>query len=183
MENDFYEGLIKHQEETYQQVINQYSKLLWAVAATVLINHHAADIEEIVSDVFIRLWQDPKKYDPEKGSLKTYLALMTKSMAINKVKKNNRNPFRLVDEKEAHQEKIEQEQNWQILYSAIQQLEEPAKEIIIRRFFYEEKPKIIQQNMNISAKEIDNYLYRGKKKLRKILGDKNYLKEVENYGR
>ncbi|WP_265459292.1 sigma-70 family RNA polymerase sigma factor [Enterococcus sp. HY326] len=182
-EEELYLGLLEHDERAYQQVMQDYTKLLWAIAASVLNDKNrfsAMDIEEVVSDVFIRLWQYPEKFNPSKGSLKSYLTVMAKSLAINKYRQNQKkNVLQLIDNQEAKEQAIAlAEEDWSELYSAIQLLEEPFKEIIIRRFFYEEKPKEIRQRMKLSSKEVDNFLYRGKQKLKRILGDREYLKEV-----
>lgn len=140
-EEELYIGLMNQEQEVYQQLIEQYAKLLWAVASTILTDYHVTDIEEIVSDVFIRLWQAPKKYCPEKGSLKSYLVVMTRSMALNKLKQNKRMHVTNFEEEEWTEEIIEQKTDWKELYSAIQQLPEPAKEIIVRRFFLRRKTK------------------------------------------
>ncbi|MDE6389243.1 MAG: hypothetical protein K2L82_15735 [Lachnospiraceae bacterium] len=51
-------------------VIQKYSKLLWKIAASVLINAASVqDVEECVADVFIYLWHYPEKYDPDKAVL------------------------------------------------------------------------------------------------------------------
>lgn len=72
-------------ELAFEAVVHEYSKLCWVIAYSILGKQTPeAEIEELVSDVFLRLWKHPDKYDPEKGSLKNYLVLMTKSMAINK---------------------------------------------------------------------------------------------------
>ena len=40
------------------------------------------------------------------------------------------------------------------------------KDILIRRYFYEQKPKEIARALDLSVKQVDNYLYRSKQKLR-----------------
>lgn len=165
--------LLRRNEKDYQLLIQQYGKLCWAVAASILSGPHASrmDIEELVSDVFFRFWKQPEKYDPERGSLKNYLALMTKSMALNALKKLRREAVLPLEEGWEKADVTMPEPDWQGLYTAIQQLEEPTREIMIRRFFYNEKPARIRQKMHLSSKEVDNRLYRGKKKLRSLLED------------
>lgn len=188
MENELvYAKLLNRDEDAFQQVINDYSKLLWAVAATVITSKTQTavmDIEEVVSDTFVRLWQNPEKFKPEKGSLKNYLAVITRSLAINKIKKNQRNIVSLFDEDviKTIEVPVVEEREWQALYDAIATLQEPTREIFIRRFFYNEKPSTIHQEMNLSSKQVDNLLYRGKRKLQEKLDYQNFVKEILDYG-
>ena len=58
--------------EAIQTVMNAYAKLVWSVAGAVLGQAASIqDVEECVADVFIYLWQNPDKFDPERGKLKT----------------------------------------------------------------------------------------------------------------
>lgn len=180
-EKDLYQKLVDHDEETYQLIIETYSKLLWAIVLSILGNKHsfgAMDVEEIVSDVFIRLWREPEKFDPEKGTLKNYLAMMAKSMALNRYKQlKRRHTVELFD---SHDDIALVDNDWGELYHAIQLLDEPYKEIIVRRFFLSEKPRNIRKQMNYSVKQFDNYLYRGKKKLKDILLKRQEMEDTYN---
>ena len=71
--------------EALVYIIEAYSKLLWVIVGGVLSNVGTCkDIEECISDTFVNLWQNPKAYDPQKGSLKTYLAIIAKRRALDK---------------------------------------------------------------------------------------------------
>lgn len=180
--------LIAGDEQFFDQLIDQYSKLLWAVAATILTVNNSSqkmDIEEVISDVFLRLWQQPQKYNPQRGSLKSYLVIMTKSLALNKLKGKRRHQHEDIVEinelslSEAAQK--DEEIAWQDLYDAVMKLEEPTRRILIMRFFYEMRPSEIQTQLGLSSKEVDNRLYRGKKKLHEFLEYQNFINEVNSY--
>jgi DNA-directed RNA polymerase specialized sigma24 family protein len=53
--------------------------------------------------------------------------------------------------------------DYQALYAAIQALREPAREIMIRRFFHGQKPQKIADCMQLPKKQVENYLYNAKK--------------------
>lgn len=151
-------------------IIEKYSKLLYVVALSVLGRQaKKEDIEELISDVFLRYWQNQKGYNSERGSLKNYLVMMTKSMSVNQLKKRRQIFLPLVDfPLEDLKEEVKKESIiWDIFFEALFLLEEPTREICLERYFYELKPKIIAQNLNMSTKEVKNRLYVGKKKIRK----------------
>ena len=49
-------------------------------------------------------------------------------------------------------------------------LEEPDREIIIRRYYRDEKPRAIARALDLPVKQVENRLYRAKAKLRASLG-------------
>jgi RNA polymerase sigma-70 factor, ECF subfamily len=49
----------------------------------------AAAAEDVVHDVFTALWRDPSKFDPGRGSLPGYVAMMARSRAVDRVRSRN----------------------------------------------------------------------------------------------
>lgn len=81
-------ALIKGDERILAFVIRKYSGLLWKIAASILINAASAqEVEECVADVFIHLWQHPEKYNPDQGKLSSWLAVLTRSKAIDRYRR------------------------------------------------------------------------------------------------
>lgn len=166
--------LLQHDETAYEEVINKYSRLLWVIASGILVDLNGdirMDVEEVVSDVFIRLWNNPEKFDYKKGTLKTYLSVMARSMALNRRRKllgkqeGQIEEFLAIDQESLEEQNITNHQ-LRAAYDIIQEMEQPTREILLRRLFLEEKPMQISKLMELSPKEIDNRLYRGKKQLK-----------------
>lgn len=66
-------------------------------------------------------------------------------------------------------EHIAQESNAKVLNEIISEMSEPDREIFIRRYYYYEPIKQISELLELSAKTIENKLYRGKHKLKDTL--------------
>ena len=57
------DGIKNGNEAAMGYAMDKYSKLMWSLAATILVNAASAeDIEECVADVFVYLWQNHEKY-------------------------------------------------------------------------------------------------------------------------
>lgn len=171
-------GAIKHgNEEAINHVITKYSKLMWSIASSIL--HNVAsdqDIEECVADVFVYLWKHPEKYDPQRGTLKVWLSVVARSQAIDKYRelsKNNAVPLDdtvFIEQTDICDGMVDSETK-RMLISAVRALGEPEQEILIRRYYYDQKPKEIAVALDMPVKQVENHLYRTKQKLRAILAN------------
>lgn len=166
------QSLIEKDEVVFQNIVNQYSKLLWAISYSILGKQtNPSEVEEIVSDVFFRLWKQPEKYDSSKSALKSYLVLMCKSMTLNSRRKIKRSIE--VDDNfilESYPDNLQDGgKYWQFFYQAVETLNEPTKTICVERFFFEIKPSVISERCGLPLVEVNNRLYKGKQKIRKVM--------------
>jgi RNA polymerase sigma-70 factor (ECF subfamily) len=170
--------LIDGDEEAICYMMDTYSKLLWVVVGGILSNIGTTqDIEECISDVFIEVWKKPKAFVKQKGTLKNYLAVIAKSKALDRYRALSKKKIVELDEaiKSSDDDLLDyviDKEMYATLYEAINSLNEPNKEIIIRRYFFEEKPACIAERTNMPLKEVENRLYQSKLKLRVILTEK-----------
>lgn len=184
----FYQRIKKREDAAFNQLIAEYSKLLWAIGSRMAATNAKTtqmDLEEVVSDVYLRLWQHPEKFDPKKGTLKTYLVVMMESMTKNKLRQRSKHQHedleQLVEPKELTEtnDPLSEKELWQEIYQLVMEIEEPTRKILIWRLFYDLKPDEIVKRSGLSAKEVDNRLYRGKIKLRKLIQRNAFFREVE----
>lgn len=169
---------IRHRDEAaIGEVIKKYSKLLWSVSSAVLsCIGSTQDIEECVADTFIYLWEHPDKYNPGRGKLKTWLSIIARTQAINRCREITRRDTVPLEDTDFIDhlgviDDILKEETRRTLIATINALGEPDREILIRRYYYEQKPREIALVLDMSAKQIDNRLYQTKLKLREALSD------------
>lgn len=172
-------GLRERDEGAFAQAVLRYSRLLWVVASRHLARADGFgehDIEECIADVFFDLWQNNERYDPEKGSLKSYLCVLTSRRAISAYRRAAQTKVVLLDDlkrdEEPWYEELVDEVDYRDLYGAISALPEPAREILVRRYFYGEQPAAIAAKMQLPKKEVENRLYRAKRSLASSLPDR-----------
>ena len=182
-------------EQVISMVMRKYSKLLWKVTSVILVNASSVqEVEECVADVFIYLWRYPEKYESEKGKLSSWLCMVARSKAIDRYRNIIRKQEVSIEEQynelskkgsmleESYKydivfqtygkiieplAKLMEKEEKELLSSCIETLEDVEKEILIRRYYYEQKPKEIAIALDMQKKQVENCLYQTKQKLKK----------------
>ena len=172
-EREIVAGIRNQDSDAIDYAIKKYSRLLWGVASQILKKQGTAeDVEECVADVFIYLWQHPEEYHEERGKLKNWLVVIARNKAIDKYRRIVKLQECPLDDVllPTHDDSLEtllrRESDGEVL-ARIKALEEPGREIMIRRYYYDQKPKQIAASLGMSVKQVENYLFRSKAKLRK----------------
>lgn len=164
------EKLRERDQRAYEAIVDEYARLLWVVAGRYLpksAGFSAEDVEECVSDAFFQLWQHPERFDASKGSLKTYLCTMARNRAVSAFRRQTRGSTVSLEEcyDQLAAAQPEDPIDYQDLYEAIACLPEPTREILMRRYFYDQKPAAIAEAMGRAKKDVENRLYRAKRTL------------------
>lgn len=163
------------EEERMGWLIDKYSRLLWPIASAVLYRVGTVqDVEECVADAFICLWEHPEKFDPSRGSLKSLLCILVCSRAIDRYRTLSRQYACPLEEAALAQslgleEQLLHEQTRRELLALVDGLDERNREILVRRYYWEQKPRQIALAMNLTVKQVNNALYRSKAQLRRML--------------
>jgi RNA polymerase sigma-70 factor, ECF subfamily len=66
---------------TFSRIYDQHCRGVHATAYRVLGNQ--AQAQDVVQDVFLRVWRNPQKFDARRGELGSYLRLMARSRALD----------------------------------------------------------------------------------------------------
>jgi RNA polymerase sigma-70 factor, ECF subfamily len=68
-------------EEALAEVFRRHAGAVFGLARRVLGDGPSA--EEVVQEVFLRLWNTPDRYDPDRGSLRSYLLAQAHGRAVD----------------------------------------------------------------------------------------------------
>lgn len=164
-------------EQMMADVMQKYSKLLWKVVSAVLVNAASVqDVEECVADVFIAFWMEPEKFDPAKGKLSSWLSMVARYKAIDRYRQAARKKEVHVSEEEELFDNAPEilaglvlKEEKEKLKACMEKLESIDREILIRRYYYGQKPKEIAFALDMPKKKVENQLYQAKIKLRKLM--------------
>lgn len=76
------------------ELFDRYSGIAYSVALRVL--HDPAQAEDVMQEVFFQIWQHPRSFVSDRGSLGAWLAVVTRNRAIDVVRR--RKPSDSVDD-------------------------------------------------------------------------------------
>ena len=79
-------------DRALQMVYERYSPLVYGLARRVTAS--TAHAEEITQEVFVYLWQNPDRFDAERGTLRAFLGALTHRRSVDEVRRNTRRTAR-----------------------------------------------------------------------------------------
>jgi RNA polymerase sigma-70 factor, ECF subfamily len=74
-------AVARYRQEVLAETYRRHAGSVFALAKRVIGDPVLA--EEVVQEVFLRLWNDPDKFDPSRGSLRSYLLAQTHGRAVD----------------------------------------------------------------------------------------------------
>jgi RNA polymerase sigma-70 factor (ECF subfamily) len=92
-------GLARYQQDALAEAYRRHAGPVFGLAKRLL--GVQAQAEEVVQEVFLRLWNNPERYEPERGSLRSYLLAQTHGRSIDMMRSDASRRAR--EERDAHQ--------------------------------------------------------------------------------
>jgi RNA polymerase sigma-70 factor (ECF subfamily) len=74
----------RYREDALAEAFRRHAGAVYALARRVLQDASAA--EEVVQEVFLRLWYWPEKFDPQRGSLRSFLLAQSHGRAVDQLR-------------------------------------------------------------------------------------------------
>jgi len=135
--------------------------------------------EEIVNDVFVKLWQDGKQIRIE-SSLKAYIYRAVINRSIDALRtqnkyKENQLELRWRPEETVELREVEENELKVRIYKAIDELPPQARKVFMMSRFEELKQHEIADRLGISIKTVKNHISYALRHMSSALGDYNFL--------
>lgn len=154
-----------------QRIWELYGKLLHTVAAS-LLPGHPEDAEECVQDAVWAYVDAPEKWDPARGSEKTYLCVLVRSRALDR---RRRLAARREDPLEDHAGALRAADHTEEaalrdgLRRALAELSQAERRLFTLRFLYQWPSAEIGHTLGLSANGVDARVVRLRRKLKDLL--------------
>jgi RNA polymerase sigma-70 factor (ECF subfamily) len=155
----------------FEELFNTYCQQLINFTRNYVIDKQVA--ENIVQDVFVRIWQRRKKLDPSK-MIKSYLYTSVKNEALKQLRQleiEKKSHERILEsyEDSRPEKEIEGKEIGFYVNRAIDELPEKCREIFIMNRYDNLKYAEIADILDISVKTVETQMGRALKKLREKL--------------
>ena len=75
-------------ERALELLYHRHASMVFTLASRIVGQDD--DAEEVTEDVFIQVWEAADRFDEERGTLKSYLATMTRSRALDRLRSRKR---------------------------------------------------------------------------------------------
>ncbi len=82
------ESIALGDEQALMTIYDRYSSLVFSLSCRVLRDPHSA--EDVLQEVFLRLWRSAKRFDQSRGSLAVWLTVTTRHLAIDHLRRRRR---------------------------------------------------------------------------------------------
>ena len=168
-------ALQRGKEDALEAAIHRYTPYLSTVIFRTAGNRLSReDVEEITADVFISLWRHAGQIDPQKGSMRSYLAGAARNLACDRLRKQKED-LSFEELEPEISETPARDPSDLFLWETVAELGEEDLEIFIRFYRYGESLKDISRAMDMKLSTIKTRLSRGKRKLKQILTEEEKI--------
>lgn len=79
-------GIARYRQDALAEVYRRHGGAVYALAMRVVGD--GGNAEEIVQEVLLKLWSNPDRFDPERGSLRSFLLTQTHSRAVDLLRRD-----------------------------------------------------------------------------------------------
>ncbi len=170
---------LRNGDSTALSVLYQrYNRLVYSVAHKFL--NQPSEAEDLTQEVFLTFWKQ-EKFDPNRAALSTYLCLMVRSRALNKIKSNDSRQ-RTLERLQHHMpseisaptplEQVSCQEKEETLQEALAQLPEKNRRILEMNFYQGLSHAEISRRLEIPLGTVKTNARKGLILLRQLLGDR-----------
>lgn len=199
-DDTLYRELIERNSRALEALIRRYSREMSYFIRLVL--DHAGtpqDVEECANDLFIAVWQEIGSYDPARGSLRTWITMRAKYIALDRRRQIQRRQtvsMTLLDNGDHSSSRdgdgvpiessairlaensmeglLEQRERREELWQALESLSELDRVLVYMRYFKLASTEEICQKTGLTRHAIDTRLWRARKSLRDALEERTH---------
>lgn len=150
------------------------------------------DAEEVASDVLAAAWERVAEFDPTRSTLTNWVLMLTKYAALDRRRALRRRtldaegqarviPLSAAPEPTAppSEELVLVGEEQAALHAALRHLPEAERDLLIRRYFFNESLTDMARDMGLTRGALDTRLWRARQSLKRLLNDESEVRSHE----
>jgi RNA polymerase sigma-70 factor, ECF subfamily len=161
------------ERDAFAEVFDRYGGVVYAIALRMLRSE--GDAEDLVHDVFLEAWRDAARYDAARGALRTWLAVRTRSRALDRLSRARGGRHVALDEVEDRRERAAASTAHPAevlaVRGALQVIPEDLRVVLEQTYFFGWTASEIAAALEIPLGTVKSRLARGLGLLRRSLED------------
>ncbi len=83
-------SIARYSEVALAEVYRRHGRAVYGLARRVL--NDATEAEDVTQEIFLRLWRQPDRFDPDRGSLRSFLLAQAHGRAVDAVRSSSSRP-------------------------------------------------------------------------------------------
>lgn len=158
--------------------IDTYGPAIWAIARRRLSDAH--DAEEAVQDVFAAIWDSANRFDPHKGSEKTFVLTVARRRIIDRARRRAPPVSEILDDPAASSDQtraIETQDEVAAVGEALSALKPIQREILRLSIHEGLSHSQVSEQLDLPLGTVKTHLRRGLQRVRQLLGVSSPAKE------
>ncbi|MBX3012518.1 MAG: sigma-70 family RNA polymerase sigma factor [Caldilineaceae bacterium] len=163
--------IVARDQEAFLLLYERYGTLVFGLALRVV--RHQVMAEEVTQDVFLKVWQQPTRWNPALGQFSSWLLTITRNAAIDRLRKERRHWAPTQAEAEWSQlgevAAVAENSYWYdglILARLLQQLPPEQRQLIELAFYQGYTHSELAENLQLPLGTVKTRLRTGLQKLR-----------------
>ena len=161
-------------EDAFDELFHQYKKLVFKSA--LIISGDAREAEDILQEVFVKVWTSKHTFDCSKGSFINWLYKITVNQSISKCRKKKISSLSLdqidsgsgiVDNRERIEPNLDRKWEYEALTKLVSQMDEKHRLVLILRYFNDLPNNAIAEILDIPIGTVKSRLHNALASLRK----------------
>jgi RNA polymerase sigma-70 factor (ECF subfamily) len=92
-------GMARYQQDALAEAYKRHAGVVYGLSKRLLGNQ--AQAEEVVQEIFLRLWNQPDRFDPDRGSLRSFLLTQAHGRSVDLLRSEGARRRR--EERDAHE--------------------------------------------------------------------------------
>ena len=169
-EAELLQGLQSHDQQAFSFLYDRYSKALFSIILPIIPQQELA--EDVLQEVFVKIWQNIQSYDETKGRLYTWMLNIARNLSIDRTRSkyfNNRSKTTELSENVYNVRQVEIRMDDVGLKKTLSNLPEENRRLLELAYFQGYTQEEISKILNIPLGTVKTRIRSTIIQLRKIL--------------